>query len=478
MKSIKLSEKLEKKMLLFGVSVSFLCSFAAVLINRVEFLDGSAWIFNIISEESFYWDPRLSRYTDILLQIPSVLVVKYMDGAFSLYLSKLLLGISYYLHPYLSLYISWKIIKHHDQWRVFYFPLLSFAICTQPVLGYAISVVSTALSIFWPLFLLNLYSPKPSTSRVAVLVLLSTLLLFSYETVMIVLIPLAFLNLLRGRIEEDGQIAFRLNLLFILQFLIAIYLFWSSFFNTSKSVLLYFWHSKNLAVNSLYLYFTLGCLLFIPLAYDYFKFPWLTFRRYCICLLLFITCFIFICFNEDQWMLLYERYASRIYTMPAVFFIVLCTLFPYITNKRYLIFQKNSKILTLTLMIFLFSTCYEYLSSAEWVRSRNHLKKLISNSKPCQYMDSARFYWPINYTAVYPPYATFQSIVMNDSPEITKILFVSAGPLKEYKMPKDICDIIAPDSKFPDHYFERFNLLFKSNGKNYNFDKIFKRSAS
>ena len=121
----------------------------AALVNRPLFSDGIYWTFEILNKKTFFFDQQFTRYTDILLQIPALIVLKFNLGET---LALKLNNLSYSLNPIVSFLACIVILKKRRRLDLLIFPILCFATVTQTVMSVPFVLIPGLLSLLWPLF--------------------------------------------------------------------------------------------------------------------------------------------------------------------------------------------------------------------------------------------------------------------------------------------------------------------------------------
>lgn len=138
----------------------------------------SSYFFLILLNGEMYYEPF--RQLGALPQVPAFLLSR-LDGSAN-WTREILLSWSlcYSLHPLASLIVCWAICARARAHQMLLFPLFSFAAATLMTMGLPCSEVVMALSVFWPLFLLQ-WIGRHGPSRTAGILLGSAALAFTHE---------------------------------------------------------------------------------------------------------------------------------------------------------------------------------------------------------------------------------------------------------------------------------------------------------
>ena len=162
----------------------------AALVNRPLFSDGIYWTFEILNKKTFFFDQQFTRYTDILLQIPALIVLKFNLGET---LALKLNNLSYSLNPIVSFLACIVILKKRRRLDLLIFPILCFATVTQTVMSVPFVLIPGLLSLLWPLFFLAVL-PSSGFFYWFSLLLLNFGFVFEHEVGLIFIILLVFVK--------------------------------------------------------------------------------------------------------------------------------------------------------------------------------------------------------------------------------------------------------------------------------------------
>ena len=155
--------------------------FWASFSHRALFADGSHFFFMVFDSRRLFWDPNYLRIFSSVLQIPSLVYMWLSPGSHSTTIPALLYDFTINLHPIVSLAFCFLILKKYQKLYFLYFPILSFSLCTQSLMGYPSLIIPETLSLFWPLFLLLLFRNGGSLLETLFLIVLTFCLAFTYE---------------------------------------------------------------------------------------------------------------------------------------------------------------------------------------------------------------------------------------------------------------------------------------------------------
>ena len=152
--------------------------FAAVM-HRALFHDGGFWFFRVLNLGVPHFDRPHIRLADTLLQFPALGILKFAPERFEAAMAAL--DFAYSLHPIASLIACGAILQRAGRRGYVLFPLLSFATATMATMAFAVGVVPTTLSVFWPAFLLVVLPERRTRANLAALTLLLAMLAFLHE---------------------------------------------------------------------------------------------------------------------------------------------------------------------------------------------------------------------------------------------------------------------------------------------------------
>lgn len=164
---------------------ALLFCFGALTIAAVFHLplvqEGATVYFEVFSHYRPYFDPGYLRLFDALLHWPAVLYLKTFQPI-DLAVPTLLLDLPYMLHPMASLAAVIWILRREGRLELLIFPMLGLATATLPTIAFPANNVSTALSLFWPLFFLVRFPARRPLSHGVGVALLSALLALTHES--------------------------------------------------------------------------------------------------------------------------------------------------------------------------------------------------------------------------------------------------------------------------------------------------------
>jgi hypothetical protein len=158
--------------------------------------EGAPWIFQILNFGEFSYDATFTRYANLILQIPTVLITRFgVDPSIGLQLICLM----YSLPSILSLIFCAVILYRRKRLDLFLYPLIGFATISSASLSQPFTLGSDVLVICWPLLLLAFMPIKNSFNWLAILTL-TLAASFSHETgfvLLFILFILKFFDALR-----------------------------------------------------------------------------------------------------------------------------------------------------------------------------------------------------------------------------------------------------------------------------------------
>lgn len=143
--------------------------------------EGGTHYFEILSNHHVFYDKGYLRLFDTLLQLPAVAYLRAVPGD-HLGLPTLLLDLPYMLHPLAGVFASYFLLRKYERLDLFFLPVLALATSALPVLGFAVSTVGTALSLFWPLLIIACFERSYKTLTLLACATLSTGLALTHES--------------------------------------------------------------------------------------------------------------------------------------------------------------------------------------------------------------------------------------------------------------------------------------------------------
>ena len=174
-----------KQILLLLLALNVISLLWAALSHRALNADGSYFFFRLMEERKFIWDVNYLRIFSSVLQLPSVIVMWLGPETKSNVIPSLLYDLAFNLHPILSLYLCYRILKRFDRIDYFLFPVLSFVLCTQALMSYPTLIVPETLSLYWPLFTLMIFRKGDTRWETPLLCALLFCMAFSYEVALL-----------------------------------------------------------------------------------------------------------------------------------------------------------------------------------------------------------------------------------------------------------------------------------------------------
>ena len=127
---------------------------ACALMQRHLFLDGSAFLTEVLEKRQFttFDAPRL--FAHLVLEGPLWLAVRL--GLSNLRALSWIYGLTLFLHPVLSLWACWRILRHRNA-SLMLLPALTWAGLTLTTSFFIISESWLGVSLFWPIYFLLLF---------------------------------------------------------------------------------------------------------------------------------------------------------------------------------------------------------------------------------------------------------------------------------------------------------------------------------
>jgi hypothetical protein len=170
----------------------------SVVVNRQLYNDGAHWALRLLASGEVIRDSAYDRYFPLIWQLPSRWALHAgLEDPTTLAVNLFCAFTG--LHPLLSLACCYWILRRHSRSSFMLFPLLSFAVATQLTIPFAMGVVPDALTVFWPLFLLTLFSDGQALAESLGIFLLSCALACTYETACLFFCGLLVLVVIRQR---------------------------------------------------------------------------------------------------------------------------------------------------------------------------------------------------------------------------------------------------------------------------------------
>ena len=137
---------------LVGLAVCIVALVVAAFAERILFREGSELFLDLLR----FWklkphNPGLYRYSDILLQIPSATIIAISNGEGGLWywLSHVVGGLMFYLNPFVSLWITFRILRFEKLRSLWIYPVIAFALGTMPSLAFGVNNITLGVSAFW-----------------------------------------------------------------------------------------------------------------------------------------------------------------------------------------------------------------------------------------------------------------------------------------------------------------------------------------
>lgn len=123
-------------------------SIHAVVSQRAFFADGVGFFYDILIRRDFSTFDNARQYAHYLLQAPLVCALTWFKVA-DVRLLAYVFGASYFIHPVVSLFVCWLIVKRHQPGLILY-PLISAIFVYANTGCFIVSEAHLASSFFWP----------------------------------------------------------------------------------------------------------------------------------------------------------------------------------------------------------------------------------------------------------------------------------------------------------------------------------------
>lgn len=192
--------KRDRLLLFVGISANFATMLLAVRSLRPLWADGANFAFQLLSSGHVSLDDATFRRIGYLAQgavLPFLSVLGFGGDGQSLGLPLFLFGFFYALHPFLSLWVCWRLCRQEAPLLIL-FPLASFALATQSTAAFAVGEVPWTLSFLWPtafVLVLKDFGPR----RALVFVVSCLAMAFSHESGLVCFAGLALIAATRAR---------------------------------------------------------------------------------------------------------------------------------------------------------------------------------------------------------------------------------------------------------------------------------------
>jgi hypothetical protein len=160
--------------------------------------DGSFYLFSILDSQDFFC-PH-DRMSNVIIQFPVLIASHYFTE--NLAVLRFIFSLQYALIPFLSLLISWIVVRRTP--RLFIWPALGICIATIPGQFIFVSEIVIALQLAWPVLLILIVPPQGNASWIAAL-LLSLTIFFLHPVAVFILASLAFAGLVAGIINAENR---------------------------------------------------------------------------------------------------------------------------------------------------------------------------------------------------------------------------------------------------------------------------------
>lgn len=397
----------------------------AALSYRALFSDGAYWFFKSIHEGKIFWDGHFYRMTDSLPLLPMVLYVKWFQPE-QLHLAVYIGSLALLLHPFLSLFICYRILKKENREELILFPALSFAITVYSIQIFAVACVQVTLSLFWPLFFLAI-SKNISLIKIWIISIVLIALGFSYEagTVLIGLITLILGYRRFYKKETIMRLPFYIGCLILI---------WMAY-RLSLALAIEYKHISDSLETKESRYFYIGFFTLISLAISLiinaFNLPWkvtsirLTYFLFVYLLLLYVPRFVQ---DSEQWSGSFWRsWSVRIFSAPiSASIAILCLIFilKKIEEQRRRVILKTFR--NFTFSILLIGIGYDYTLSFVWNSGVKKIRGIQKASAGCILVSGAEYKNNVAPTGLPPWSISFLSIFLENSRNVSK--FIIANP--------------------------------------------------
>lgn len=186
-------------MLLLAQLASFaLIGFYSTWTQRYLYGDGANFFLRLLKYQKVSdWFP--ARYfSHVLTQFPAVFLLGNL-GCRDVGAVGATYGATLYLLPLVGLLLTWWAARQAPQDCLVY-PLITSSVLYLDVSGFIISESSMAVSLFWPILYLLLFSKRLTMIRTLVLIGLSVLVTHTYECYIFLAWPLILVAAQRGRV--------------------------------------------------------------------------------------------------------------------------------------------------------------------------------------------------------------------------------------------------------------------------------------
>lgn len=355
-----------KVFLYFFTSIIFATSslVACAFWNIPLFADGANWFFEFLRSKSLYYDYGFERYLDLVVQFPSYALLNLFDTSLSPGFYRIIWNLSYLLHPILSALVCWAVLKNDQDKSAKWIPLFGAATCTLPTIIFSVGVAPITLSFAWIAWALAVSEHRGKSNQVLVAVCMG-LLLFSYETVFLLLLffGLILFNKYRNTRERLFWAVFTLALSSGLVYLIA---------SHSGPATDRFWASLPFSFS----YWKIGCLLFIiclPLAgLSWFKKGFIHIGA--------LAGIFYLLYRNFDTIELWSSYNFRTFSVP--YTLALMGLYQFFGRSNQ---ELVKKIGILVSYATVFSSCALAFGGAKWDRSVDEVRSAIRSHVGCVY---------------------------------------------------------------------------------------------
>lgn len=144
--------------------------------------DGAFMTFEALQGHYSNTDPGFNRQFHALLQAPALKLSQWISPGEHTHLFLRLLGLTYWIFPMASLWISFCLLKKYRRLHLFYFVLISFSLVSMGVLPNTGGLVADNLSTFWPCLILVFFAPRFELNNFFVSLGILFIWCFSHET--------------------------------------------------------------------------------------------------------------------------------------------------------------------------------------------------------------------------------------------------------------------------------------------------------
>ncbi len=177
--------------------------------------EGSHWFFEILNQHKLVYASGEWRWSDTLWQLPAYISLNWLPAVpFNWNLH--LLSYSYTLHPLLSTFFCYLIVKKEKNAFLYMtFPLLSMATAVSVSLPFVVGIVNGTISIFWPLFFILYFKKIENIIYFLISTVLLVLLSFNYDVAIVFMPLLVFAILQKSHLKPSRSEGIFIGLIMI-----------------------------------------------------------------------------------------------------------------------------------------------------------------------------------------------------------------------------------------------------------------------